>query len=361
MSDQDRKYLCSKCGLLGFSTKQNWQRHELNCSSLEKKSKITNCKNCKTKFANYRSRLLHEKSCFNIESKTKQTDKQTFKCQHCNATFGSSRALVEHESRENHVVAGTSHSKHAKCRKCGDRFDSFKELYIHRLEKHQQSDDVLQSLQTDPWTNTKTPPPWTDDDDADNSKDIKRTYEQHKHLILKQKKTIGNVKTSYNFPVPDFISVEDMMSHLEDIYENNLNCFKINISIGIFLRHLETGSIRYFVPYHNETIFSIPVYVRNRRDLENIRLRLSRLDISEYVRRQRPNTKWTPILVTNIVYEVYSTLYPLGLPSDLPGYIRKNKNIVSMEKNPSTNRVYTDDKCFFRCLAYHKLKKQKCA
>ena len=32
-----------------------------------------------------------------------------------------------------------------------------------------------------------------------------------------------------------------------------------------------------------------------------------------------------------------------------------------MEKNPSTNRVYNDKLCFFRCLAYHKIKKKKCA
>ena len=79
------------------------------------------------------------------------------------------------------------------------------------------------------------------------------------------------------------------MSHIDEIYEDNQNCFKLNISKGILLRHLETGSIRYFVPHRNETLFPVPIYVRNRTDLERIRLRLSRLDISEYVRRQRPN------------------------------------------------------------------------
>ena len=137
--------------------------------------------------------------------------------------------------------------------------------------------------------------------DADYNADLKRIYEQYKHLILKQKKTKGKVKTSYNFPLPNDISVEDTMFLSENIYEDNQNCFKVNISIRILLRHLDTGSIRYFVPYHNETVFSVPIYVRNRRDLESVRLQLSRFDISEYVRRQRPNIKWIPVLITNIV------------------------------------------------------------
>ena len=137
-----------------------------------------------------------------------------------------------------------------------------------------------------------------------------------------------------------------MVSHLNYIYEENQNCFKVNIIIGILIRHLDTGSIRYFVPYHNETVFSAPIYAKHRRDMETIRLRLTQLDISDYFRKQRPNTKWTPILITNIVYEVYNTLNPLGSPRNLPRYITKNKNIISLERNPSTNRVYTDDLCF---------------
>ena len=220
----------------------------------------------------------------------------------------------------------------------------------------------MQTLQSNPWSdNNDLSPPWEDNDEQEHLADIKRTYEQHKHLILKQRKTKGKVKTSYNFPVPDHISVDDMMSHLDEIYEDNQNCFKINISIGLLLQHLDSGSIRYFVPYHNETVFTVPIYVRNRRDLERIRNRLAQMDISEYFRRQRPNTKWSVVLVTKIVYEIYNTSYPLGSPKNLPSFITKNKNIVSMQRNPCTNRIYTDNLCFFRCLAYHKLHKVKCA
>ena len=111
------------------------------------------------------------------------------------------------------------------------------------------------------------------------------TYEQHKHLILEQRKTTGRIKTSYNFPVPDQLWVDQMMSHLNEIYQDNNFAFKVNISLRLILQHLESGSLRYFVPYHNESLFSVPVYVRSRRDVDRIRTRISQLDVSEYARR----------------------------------------------------------------------------
>ena len=151
-----------------------------------------------------------------------------------------------------------------------------------------------------------------------------------------------------------------MMSHLNEIYEDNNFAFKVNISLGLILQHLESGSLRYFVPYHNETLFSVPVYVRSQRDLDRIRTRISQLDVSEYARRQRPNTGWKPLMVTNVVYEVYITSYPLGFGQTLPSYISKSKSIISFEKNEDTGKLFTDNRCLFRRLAYHKSKKKKC-
>ena len=77
-----------------------------------------------------------------------------------------------------------------------------------------------------------------------------------------------------------------MMSHLEEIFQDNQFCFKVNISLGLILQHRDTGVFRYFVPYHNETLFSVSMYVRNRRDLDRIRYWLSQLDVHKYARRQ---------------------------------------------------------------------------
>ena len=171
---------------------------------------------------------------------------------------------------------------------------------------------------------------------------------------MKQRKTVGKIKTSYNFPIPDEISVDSMMSHVEDIYEDSQFAFKLNISLGIILQQTETGSFRYFVPYHNETLFSVPIYVRNRRDLDRIRARLSQLDITEYCRRQRPETRWKPVLLTNIQYEIYNTSYPLGSGEKMPGYIMKSKSIITFYVILLLNATMRTISVFFRCLAFHK-------
>ena len=232
-----------------------------------------------------------------------------------------------------------------------------KELYAHKTVHH-QSEEAEQTFQTEPWKENGSNPPWEHDGDIND--DLKYIYKQHRHLILKRRKTEGKVKNSYNFPVDDSISVEEMMEHIEQIYSESDFCFKINISLGIILQEITQGTYRYFVPYHNETLLSVPMYIRNRRGLDRLRLRLSQLDIGEYARRQRPNTKWKPVMLTNIVYHVYKTSYPLGQTNGLPKFIKKSKSIISFERNKKTGKIFSDNLCFFRCMAYHVTKKIVC-
>ncbi len=42
--------------------------------------------------------------------------------------------------------------------------------------------------------------------------------------------------------------------------------------------------------------------------------------------------------------------------STLPAYITNHRNIIAFEKNKFTGKVYDGDLCFYRCLAYHRIK-----
>ena len=363
MTGQESTYLCSKCARV-FNKKFNCLRHEQICSPPEvhkdnqkQATDQTICKKCRKSFTSYKYRMFHEKNVCGKTStpKNKQTVQAT---ENKNANdFNKDNADV---SIENKVLTPKKPPIKPKCRTCNTICDSFKDLYAHRIEKHVKTNQVNNSLQNDPWTENNLVPPW-DVDQTDDNQNLRKTYDQHKHLILKQRKTVGKIKTSYNFPVPDEVSINQMMTHVEQIFRDSHFCFKLNISLGIILQHIETGAYRYFVPYHNDTLFSVPMYVRNRGDLDRIRTRLSQLDVIEYAKKQRPNTKWKPILLTNVVYEIYNTSYPLGFGQSLPRYIVNMKSIISFERDPNTKRIYQDNKCFFRCLAYHKSKKVKCA
>ena len=63
--------------------------------------------------------------------------------------------------------------------------------------------------------------------------------------------------------------------------------------------------------------------------------------------------KFKPVMLTNIVYSVYRTSFPLGISQGLPDYLTRNHNLITFEKNPNTWTLYKDNLCFFKCLAFH--------
>jgi hypothetical protein len=117
---------------------------------------------------------------------------------------------------------------------------------------------------------------------------------------------------------------------------------------------METGEFRYFRAYGNESLFERPVYVWRRRDLNRLRLRLQRFDITNYILRQRPDTKWKPYLVTNVRFVLYHLNYPLGSAEQLPDYIISCKSIVDLVKSRIGKQLYKYHLCAFLCLAVHR-------
>ena len=164
----------------------------------------------------------------------------------------------------------------------------------------------------------------------------------------------GNLRVEYNFPTLDGNEgVEGMMEHVRSIFHRERNAFHINLSVGMILRNIETGEYRYFVPYFNSMLFNSNIRISRLRDLEAVRRHINRLDIRNYIEKQNLDTKWKPHLITNFVFYVFRTHYPLG-QGDLPDYIINSKSIISMHKNPVTGRVYEDALCAFRCLSVHR-------
>ena len=79
------------------------------------------------------------------------------------------------------------------------------------------------------------------------------------------------------------------------------------------------------------------------------------LDLPGYLLKQRDDTKSFPVLLTNVVWRTTNTGYPLGAPTVLPPYIKRNKAVVPMDRSPKTRTIrFTDNLCAFRCLAYHR-------
>ena len=306
-------------------------RHHGDKCETTKETERTSCKFCFKHFSNYRNRHRHEKKCKPVPAK------------HTNPSSPTPASSCQPEKIP---------EKCLKCRKCDFKCSSASELYSHRALNHSQADSS--SFQNQPWGDGEIAP-WENEDGTIDTQ-FRLTYDQHRHLILKRKVTEYSAVSRFNFPITNDISMDDFGEQIEEIYNGNSNAFKINLSFGVILRHVETGQCRYFAPYSNDNVFELPLLISCRSDIDKFMHRLSEIDILNYMLRQRPNTSWKPIMVCNVVYTLFRTSFALGHSKTLPNYVKKRKSIISLDCDPSTGKPYDDDLCMFRCLAYHEVK-----
>ena len=120
---------------------------------------------------------------------------------------------------------------------------------------------------------------------------LKTVYEGNAPIILENHQE-RSISSSYNVPLTNDFTVPQLMEHAERIYDRQGHAFRLNLELLLILRHTETGEYRYFRPFANESLFERPIYISIRKDLSRLRLRLQRFNVSDYILRQRPNTKW---------------------------------------------------------------------
>ena len=131
--------------------------------------------------------------------------------------------------------------------------------------------------------------------------------------------------------------------------------FKLNVSFGFILRNNETGALQYYyASRNNEQVFEAPFQITTAADLQQVREALLNLDVLEWVRQRRPNSKWVVEQVTNITFFVTKLRgHPIGRGQSLLHYIVENCGIDALDSNPQTGIIYSDNMCFFRALALH--------
>lgn len=206
-------------------------------------------------------------------------------------------------------------------------------------------------LQPRPWGNGS--PPWGEGDRIDEQ--LKEVYETNASLILRRHQE-GNVYSVYNFPIDNHFTVSEIMQAGNEIYDRQQKAFRLNLEFGLILKNTETGEYRYFKPYHNQEIFEHPIYVSRRIHLKRLQHRMQQLNITDYILRQRPNSKWKPFLITNVRIVTYHLNFVLGNGRvTVPEHIIQSKSVISMTTN-SKGYAYKDNLCAFRCLAYHQIK-----
>ena len=114
----------------------------------------------------------------------------------------------------------------------------------------------------------------------------------------------------------------------------------------------------YYYPSQNGLIFDQPLVVADEADLQRVLQRVGETDWLEYVRQQKPNSKWRIALLTNVSFHLYPMEdRPIGrgkIAGQLPRWLVENRGLDALEKYQQTGQLYADHLCYFRCLARYR-------
>ena len=123
------------------------------------------------------------------------------------------------------------------------------------------------ALQDRPWRQEAhlDEPPW-----GEPVRDVplRQIYEGNQNVILADAKIDKGRKVIYNLPTNNLRDgVDEIWWKLDEIFTDQNGAFKINLSLGLILRNMETGEYRYFAPHVNDSLFPSPFLIGSRKYL----------------------------------------------------------------------------------------------
>ena len=305
------------------------------------------CNRCDKKFA--------DKSVLNrhLKAHDKQAAERTFTCATCGKTFHNRAPYNAHIRTAHQQPAAATRKRTAQkttdapSAKRSKRSDQASARTASEQPTPTQASAAGSSWEVDPVLIPANLVPATE-------QNIAETYRQHWPQIRTRFSRKNRLQDWYNFRLST-ISPSSLREQLSRIFEDQTTVFKVNFAFGFILRNTETGALQYHHPSaNNNLVLEQPFLISSPDDLERLYQQIAELDYLEWVRQQRPNSKWVVDLVTNITWFITKIRdHPIGRGKYLPGYIVDNIGITPLDRNIQTGKPYEDNLCFFRCLALH--------
>ena len=230
-----------------------------------------------------------------------------------------------------------------RMRHCDEHFNSRAELMRHRINVH-----LDPQRRRGEWT---SPYPWIDEDGREDPA-LRRLLEDSRLFIFDEHRH-GRLHSIFNFPLDPRRWAVGLRNGLEVVRETTREAVKLNLSLGMVLRHRETGDYRYFVPAGNVPLIPQPQRIDTQADWDRFAASLQPDQLMERIVLDRPNSKWQLALVTNLRVDIYYLGVNMGA-GNVPDYIVNNPNILALTHSRSTGHRYEDTYCAFRALAAHR-------
>ena len=276
---------------------------------------------------------------------------------------GTEQSLVNMES-----------NKRIPCKQCEKSYVQRKDLLRHIRNQHGKEQSKSRSLLkrrvvdhsggATKKIKLRPPSPMVIVDDPEIKVFVQKNIE-----AIQKRKRVHRACQSFNFPLKsNNITPGLLLTHLNEIYDQASGKFKEQMGIGRILRNKENGELKYWRAEHcdshllqNQKVVQ-PMKVNSRSDLKQIAEKASNLATEDYLESTRPDTKWELVMPTNVRYYISYMDFVAGyITENLPDYLLKKESVNCLNRDHAShnNSVYQDKLCFFRCLAYHKLKHDK--
>ena len=266
--------------------------------------------------------------------KTYVQSSQTYSCNICGKEFNRTDNKKRHEESHNYTII---------CPLCGNFFNR-REIVLRHRALHKRSEVRLRMLvkrHASPEPGPSNIPakrrqihspqssnsPSVEPNVLTEDPETRILYLRHWNAIKTQENSGSRVQDRYNFTLKEITS-STFPEMVRNIFTQQTSAFRINVSFGFILRNVETGELRYYHPsQNNDRFFDVPYLIRNEEELDKLLDELSRHDILEYVRQQRPDTKWVVHLLANVVSDANKINdHPIAASVLLPDYILKNRS-----------------------------------
>ncbi|CAB4000813.1 Zinc finger and SCAN domain-containing 22, partial [Paramuricea clavata] len=311
------------------------KRHE----KVHSKEKVYECHRCHKKFARKdklnRYMKMHER----------RGAEREYTCNECGEVFRNILPFQAYQ-RDVHQTGGGKRTKTPTGRTKRQRTDE--------PELPSSSTRVNRGASTSTVV-SKGPQPFPQDPLLPLSNLPSQLHREHWRAIRTRQSRGNRVQDWYNYRLSS-LNMGQLVDDIDRIFEDQSTVFKLNLSFGFVLFNNETEQMQYHHPSaNNNRVFDSPFQINNREDLVQVRTALENIDIHEWARQQRPNSKWIVMDFTNATFYVTKLRdHPIGQSVRLPKYVLGNPAIVSLDCDKNTGLPYEDKLCFFRCLALHR-------
>ena len=149
----------------------------------------------------------------------------------------------------------------------------------------------------------------------------------------------------------------DVLNVLRPIFIQSQYVFKINAFFGYYLKNTITGESDYFYPGYNTKVLVEPCLITDYKNLKDFCEKVSQ---SNFFSIERPSTKFKLDTISDITFNItfindhlISNKFIGHNQGDNLKFIKHNKYIIDLKSRSKNKNL-----CFFRCLAYFKLKKR---